>query len=500
VIATRQAKHSERTIEVNGDTLTLLNSMFPLFRSDGELYAIGGISTNISDRKHAEAELRKAAELLEAVAAGTTDAVFVKDLSGKYLLFNQAAAGFVGKSISEVIGQDDFMLFDPESAARIQMYDQYVMNSGIADTQEESLTSKGVTRTYLATKAPYRDAQGKVIGLIGISRDISDEKRLAEQVRQSQKLEAIGRLAGGIAHDFNNLLTVINGYAELLLMTMPATSPDRQSLAAIREAGDRAAGLTSQLLSFSRKAIIEPRLLNLNPYVDSTIRMLERLIGEDIQVSLSLAQDLFLVRMDPGQLEQVLMNLSVNARDAMPRGGSLTIATSNHILPDEQINHGADLPPGAYVRLSVSDTGTGMSDEVKSMVFEPFFTTKDVGKGTGLGLATVYGIVKQSGGEAWVESQLGAGTIFHILFPSVDRPKTESWETLVERVPHGSETILLVEDEEDVRKLAKQALVAHGYVVLEADCGASAIKIATNRQSIIRLLVTDVVMPDMGGA
>jgi PAS domain S-box-containing protein len=334
--------------------------------------------------------------------------------------------------------------------------------------------------------------------MVAVVRDVTERRRLEEQLRQAQKMEAVGQLAGGVAHDFNNLLTVISGYCELLLASLPPSDPWREQLAAIRDAGERAAGLTGQLLAFSRKAIVAPKILDLNDVVDSVGKMLRRLIGEDVVLVTALAPSLDRVKADPGQVEQVIINLAVNARDAMPRGGRLTIETANRKVPEED-GRDSVLPPGRYVRLAVSDTGHGMTDELKAKIFEPFFTTKEPGKGTGLGLATVYGIVKTYGGHIAVDSQVGAGTTFTVLLPAEEAAANRSFDEVLRVAPRGTETVLLVEDDNVVRRLAQIALEAQGYTVLEAADSTAAVQVAEGHAGPVHLLLTDVVMPGLGG-
>ena len=321
-----------------------------------------------------------------------------------------------------------------------------------------------------------------------------------EALRQSQKIEAVGRLAGGIAHDFNNLLTVINGYSQLLLSRLGSDDPDRVEIEEINTAGARAAALTRQLLAFSRKQVLQPKVLELNAVVTNMERMLHPMIGEDIELHTVLHPQLGRVLADPGQIEQVIMNLAINARDAMPHGGRLTIETANVELNETYARRLLTITPGPHVLMAVSDTGCGMDKGTQAHIFEPFFTTKEQGKGTGLGLSTVYGIVKQSGGSIWVYSEPGRGTTFKIYLPRVEEP-AESVEpdTARARPPNGTETILLVEDEAGVRSLARAALQVYGYTVLEAANGDEAIRICDRRQGAIHLLVTDMVMPGMDG-
>jgi nitrogen-specific signal transduction histidine kinase len=332
-------------------------------------------------------------------------------------------------------------------------------------------------------------------------RDISERKLLEAQFRQAQKMEAVGRLAGGIAHDFNNLLTAITGYADLALEDLPEGDPIRHDMKEILRAAYRAAGLTRQLLAFSRQQVLAPRVLDLNEVVRSVDQMLHRLIGEDIDLQTVLAPGLGRVKADPGQLEQVIVNLAVNARDAMPAGGNLTIETADIEMSETLGRDLTTVPAGHYVMLAITDSGTGMDEHTKARIFEPFFTTKEQGKGTGLGLATVYGIVKQSGGFIWVYSEPGHGTTFKIYLPRVEGAA----EALVPpvgpaEVPRGTETVLIVEDEAAVRALAKTALARKGYRVLEAANGGEALLLCEAEQAPIHLLVTDVVMPGLGGA
>lgn len=343
---------------------------------------------------------------------------------------------------------------------------------------------------------PLRDDQGLVYQMVGVAEDITDRKKLEAQFRQAQKMEAVGQLAGGVAHDFNNLLTVINGCCELLLAEASAHDSQYSLLIEVQEAGKRAAALTRQLLLFGRKAITTPIVLNLNGVVDSFGAMLRRVLGEDIALITVLAPRLHRVKADPGQLEQVLLNLAVNARDAMPEGGQLLLKTSNAELGPEE---GADGKPGSYVLLSVTDTGCGMSEEVRAHLFEPFFTTKGVGKGTGLGLATAFGIIKQAGGHIRVETAVGHGSTFTILLPALLEGLAVGSTGARFDAPLGTETVLLVEDQRDVMRLARLALERHGYTVLTAQSGASAVELSDSYAGTIHLLVTDVVMPDLGG-
>jgi signal transduction histidine kinase/ActR/RegA family two-component response regulator len=349
---------------------------------------------------------------------------------------------------------------------------------------------------------------GVPVAVQGSARDISERKRAEEalrasqlQLQQSQKLEAIGQLAGGVAHDFNNMLTAIIGYTDLSLRRVGLENPIRRNLEETKKAAERAASLVRQLLAFSRKQILEPKVLDLNDVVKDMHKMLTRLIGENIKLATRLETDLGSVKADPCQVEQIIVNLVVNARDAMPRGGRVTIETANIALDDQNASKHVSMKPGKYVMLAVSDTGSGMDQETQARIFEPFFTTKEVGKGTGLGLSTVYGIVKQSGGNIWVYSEQGLGTVFKVYLPRIDDATAsmiakQSQET---NAPRGTETILLVEDEEVVRGLTRKILMQVGYNVLDAKGGDEAIRVCHAHPGPIDLLLTDVVMPEISG-
>jgi two-component system, cell cycle sensor histidine kinase and response regulator CckA len=453
----------------------------------------------IAERKRIEATAARTSDLLRAVVDGTPDAIFVKDRGGKYLLLNDAAARFFGKSVAEILGKDDTTIFAPADAQTVMASDRLVMESNQIHVVEDSLLAAGTVRTFHSTKAPYRDAGGNVIGVIGISRDITDRKSLEEQLRHSQKMEAVGRLAGGVAHDFNNLLTIISGYSEFLLATPEVGDAIREAVKAISQAGERAASLTRQLLGFSRRTLLQPKVFDLNDLVAETGKMLRRLIGEDILFTTVLGPNVSQVRVDPGQLDQVLMNLVVNARDAMPQGGKLTIETANVELSQEYASAHPDCQAGRFVMMAITDTGCGMAPDVMARIFEPFFTTKPVGKGTGLGLAMVFGIVQQSGGCIHVYSEPDRGTTFKIYLPAVTEQLSQKTESIAKVGPRGTETVLLVEDDEAVRGLALMSLTMHGYQVLTAVDGKDALRVVQGRQGDIDLVLTDVVMPNASG-
>jgi len=350
------------------------------------------------------------------------------------------------------------------------------------------------------TISPVRDASGRLVNYVAVMRDVTHERQMEEQLRHAQKMEAVGRLAGGVAHDFNNLLTVITGRCELLVRRHGEASPLARDLDLILKTAQRAGALTRQLLAFSRKQVLAPRVVSLNSVVVNMESMLRRLIGEDVELVLVPGQDLGRVRADPGQLEQVIMNLGVNARDAMPQGGRLVLETSGVDVDDALARRHAGMRPGRYVTLAVTDSGCGMPPEVQAQIFEPFFTTKDPDKGTGLGLSTVYGIVKQSGGDITVDSEVGRGTVFRIFLPRIEAPvDPSSGDGSRPRPRTGTETILLAEDEEEVRNLAREILKMEGYTIIEARHGNDALRIAGQHTGTIHMLMTDVVMPQMGG-
>ena len=337
-----------------------------------------------------------------------------------------------------------------------------------------------------------------------VTQDITERKHLEDQLRQAQKMEAIGRLAGGVAHDFNNLMMIVKGHAELLLQDSRGNEKVHRKAEQIDKAADRAAAVTSQLLAFSRMQVLQPKVISLKAIVEELGRLLPRLIGEDIDLVIRTHDNLGLVRADVNQIEQVIMNLVVNARDAMPNGGRLIIETSSTDLDNPSKGSRPVLAPGGYVLLAVTDNGTGMDAETQAHIFEPFFTTKEKGKGTGLGLATVYGVVKQSGGHIWVYSEPGKGTSFKIYLPRVEEALKASVEVsgpvkLPAEMPRGSETILLAEDEQDVREIAREFLTMSGYTVLEAKDGIDALEAARNHSEKIDILLTDMVMPGMAG-
>ena len=432
----------------------------------------------------------------------SSDVITLLDGTGTVLYSTQSLKPTLGYGPGEMVGHSVFELVHPDDRPAAER-----LFRGVA--QDASITSRADVRVR-HKEGSWRDLEVAVTNhlddpdvraMVVNYQDVTDRKRLQQQFFQAQKMEAVGRLAGGVAHDFNNLLTAILGSTDLLLETLPVDHPGRDEGAEIRKAALRAADLTRQLLAFSRQQVLAPRVLDLNDLVANLHKMLRRLIGEDVDLRTTLATELGAVRADPGQLEQVIVNLAVNARDAMPNGGKLTIETAK-VDVGEGKGDAAAVPvveSGPYVMLVVSDTGTGMDAETKARMFEPFFTTKPKGQGTGLGLATVYGIVKQSGGYVWVDSEPGHGTTFKIYLPRVNADVDPQSASPDIRRLNGSETVLLVEDQDQVRELTKRLLEVRGYRVLVAASGPEALRLAEGHAGHIHLLVTDVVMPGMSG-
>jgi len=457
-----------------------------------------GAMTDITERSRSEAAIRFQAQLLNAVQ----QAVVATDPEGIVIFWNKFAELLYGWTAEEAVGQT---IQELTPSPFLRDHGAEIMERGASGggwTGEFLVQGKsGKAFPALLTTSPVRDEVGTVLGFVTVSIDLTERRNLEEQFRQSQKMDAVGRLAGGIAHDFNNLLTVIRLNTEIIMDGFDPTDPRSEDVKQIRSAAERASGLTRQLLAFSRKQILQPRVLDMNSVVGNVEPMLRRLIGEDITISTTSSARGYIVA-DPGQLEQVLMNLVVNARDAMPQGGRITIETRSVELDEHYTSEHAPVIAGRYVMLAVGDNGIGMSRDTREHAFDPFFTTKEAGKGTGLGLATVYGIVKQSGGYVWIYSEPELGTTLKLYFPEVSssaafttsEPRTASSET-----SRGSETILLVEDEEAVRSLTSRILKKQGYRVMAAQHGREAMEMAAKEEGHIDLVLTDVVMPGMNG-
>ena len=473
------------------------DSAAPIRGADGVVHGAVLVFRDVTEKVRAEVALRRSQAAFRAFMDNTPAVAFVKDAAGRYVYANRRWEEQFDPPRRDWEGRTDADFWPPETAALFRRSDRAVLDHGRPTETEESATLGGRTRHFITLKFPVEDSAGRpAVG--GQVLDVTDRRKLEEQFRQAQKMEAVGRLAGGIAHDFNNLLTVISGYADLLLVRMPPADPRREEVVEIRSAGERAAALTRQLLAFSRKQVIEPVVLDLNGVVAHAERMLGRLIGEDVVLTTALDPRLPAVTADPGQVEQVLMNLVVNARDAMPAGGRLAVETRAVTLEPDQVGGDPDVRAGEYAQLSVTDTGHGMTDEVKAHIFEPFFTTKESGQGTGLGLATVYAIVKANRGHVSVYSEVGRGTTVRVFLPADPRATGSSQSTPTPRPPRGSETVLLVEDEPEVRRVARMSLESQGYTVLEADGGPAALALLDTAPTI-HLLLTDVVMPQVGG-
>jgi PAS domain S-box-containing protein len=453
-----------------------------------------GLFLDITERKEAEEELRRSEQRLHATVNAAPVVLFALDLAGVFTFSAGRRLQGLGLKPGEVVGQS--------------VFDRYCDYPEILDHVRRALSGEEFTAIdklpqlqliYETRWAPARDSAGYPFGVIGISTDITELVQLQEQVRSMQQLEAIGRLAGGIAHDFNNLMNIVLGHAQLLSAESGLTERGKNGLGQIRRAGERAAALAHQLLAFSRKQVLQPTVLNLNEIVAGVEKMLSQVISEDIELATRLHPSLAPVKADPVQMEQVLMNLAINARDAMPHGGTLLMETNNVQLDEVEARRQHGCPDGPCVMLTVSDTGHGMDAETLEHVFEPFFTTKEPGKGTGMGLATVYGIVTQSGGNILVSSTLGKGTTFQIYLPAETALAEIRVEAPVEEVAGGTETILVVEDEPNLREITRIFLEDYGYRVLEAVDVEEALQIAKTFADSIHLLLTDVIMPGMSG-
>jgi len=428
-----------------------LNRRFVYTTDDG--YYIEGSVEDITGRKRAEVELRRSEERYRDLVENAHDIIYEHDLEGNYTSINNAGEEITGYSLQETLKLNLTQTIAPEFLKKAQQIFRRILAGETITAYELEIIAKDGSRVPVEVNTRLVFHDGVVVGVQGIARDITERMRLEtalheseEQLRQSQKLEAIGQLAGGVAHDFNNLLTAINGYSALALRRLGEDHPISSYLEEISKAGDRATNLTRQLLAFGRKQLLQPLAINVNDVVGDMIKLLKRLIGEDVQLVTRPGANLKQIKADPGQLEQVLVNLVVNARDAMPRGGTVTIETANTTLDGAYASRHVGVIPGQYVMLAISDTGTGMDHDTRSRIFEPFFTTKEKGKGTGLGLSTVYGIVKQSGGNVWVYSEPGQGTTFKVYLPQ-DEDEVSGRDVAKAHVTtrRGTETVLLVE-------------------------------------------------------
>jgi PAS domain S-box-containing protein len=465
---------------------------FPVQGPAGELLRIVGSAQDITALKLTEQALRESEGRYRNLFESAPDGILVADAEGRYVDANPTVLGMLGYPREELVGMTSADILAPKEAARVGAALAEI-NQGVEHRHEWQFRRKDGSKFDADVLATVM-GDGRILALI---RDASERRRMEEQLRQSQKMEAVGRLAGGVAHDFNNSLGVILGYTELLIRQ--AGDGQRGKLEQILKATKRAGALTRQLLAFSRKQIVDPKVLDINALLSDLEQMVGRLIGEDIDLAIVQGADLGQVKADPGQLEQVVMNLCVNARDAMPDGGLLRIETANAEVDAGQATQNEPMAAGRYVMLAVSDTGCGIAEEMLSKIFEPFFTTKEEGKGTGLGLAMVYGTVKQAGGYVWVYSDVGRGTTFQIYLPRIDEPAEAPAIQAPPALSKGWETILLVEDEGSLRAIAREILEEQGYRVIEADSPAQAIEIVGQHPDPIHLVLTDVVMPGMNG-
>ncbi len=467
------------------------------------LVRLGPALLEALERARQREALREQERLLRQIIDANPSLIFVKDWNGRFVLVNQATAHVYGTTVDALVGKTDGDFNrNMEEVAHFLRDDRDVMSSGQSKIiAEEPVTNPaGETRWFQTIKVPLRSPAEGTATLLGVATEITERKRLEEQLLQSQKMEAVGQLAGGVAHDFNNILTAIVGYTDLLAAELASNVRQLEDLEEIRKAARRAAALTRQLLAFSRKQVLEPRIIDVNAVVLNLDKMLRSLISENIELKTDLADNLGAARADPNQIEQVIMNLAINARDAMPDGGTVTIETGNVTLDDAYAGQHVSVIPGEYVMLAVSDTGCGMDAKTQSRIFEPFFTTKPAGRGTGLGLSTVYGIVKQTGGNIWLYSEPGKGTTFKIYLPAIAALPEDIGKVAPAEAPRrGAGTVLVVEDDEQLRRLTHRALDAQGYTVLVADRGGTALDIARRHKGEIDLLLTDVIMPDTNG-
>ena len=470
-----------------------------LFDGRGRIAEFQAVMQDITRRKESEEALRLGEERFRAILDSMVDGVLVLDKDGGVTLFNPAAERIFLRPAAKVLGQPVESLFAPDDRAKYHDYLAGHLGQNPPEIIEINALRAGGDPLPIDL-AVSQITRGGVRMLIVIVRDIAERKRLEDQYRQGQKMEAVGRLAGGIAHDFNNLMQAILGYSNLLDRRLAAGDPNHETVEHIQKSLAHAISLTRQLLAFSRKQVLKPRLLVLNSAVAEMTDLLRRVLGENIQLKLTLAQPAVCIRADLGQMQQLILNLAINARDAMPQGGVLSIETSNLTLSQPSTFSSGHLPPGSYALLSVSDTGCGMTPEVQAHLFEPFFTTKDAGKGTGLGLSNVYGVVKQSGGEITVTTSPGRGAAFHIYLPRFEgHPGEEESTHLLPAAHGGHETVLLVEDEELVRMMLVEVLKSAGYLVLDARHGTDALALSGQYAAPVDLLVTDVTMPGFSG-
>ena len=483
-----------RTLQETSALLVAQRDQLHAARTDLELR----VQQRTQELTTANEELHRANEIRDALVQSSPLAIWALDYEGHVTFWNPAAERIFGYSEAEVIHRPPPVVPPDQQAEYTEWVDRFRSGGSVFAAERVRRKKDGSRIDVIIWTAPLRDAQGRVTGTLVIDSDVTERKLLEEQFRQSQKLEAVGRLAGGVAHDFNNLLTVIIGYVEMLI-SEAGDQPNLVEYAQeVQQAATRAGSLTGQLLAFSRRQISQPKVIDLNEVVTQSLRMLRRVIGEDVEIAAHLDERLGKVKADPTHIHQLLMNLVVNARDAMDKG-VITVETANAQLDEQYAGRHIGVQPGAFAMLAVSDTGSGMTAEIKSRLFEPFFTTKEAGKGTGLGLSIVYGIVKQSGGEILVYSELGHGTTFKIYLPLTEMPAEMAASELQSPQLRGTETVLVCEDEIAIRKLVMSTLSKNGYRVLEADTPKRALEIVSEYRGPIDLLFTDIVMPHISG-
>jgi two-component system cell cycle sensor histidine kinase/response regulator CckA len=490
-----------RMLRPDGTEKWVVGQAVPLTDAEGAVSGFVGTVTDITERRLAEEAIRRSEEKYRTLFEESQDTIYISTPDGRLLDINPAGVRLFGyDSLEELLQVDLAAQVYRRAEDRERMLQELSLKGFVQDLELLVQTKQGRHLTVLATSSAERDADGRVISIRGMLRDVTGQRSLEHQLRQAQKMEAVGRLAGGVSHDFNNLLTAILGYADLLALALPGDSPLRRHTDEIKAAAQRGADLTRQLLAFGRQQVLAPEILDLNEIVLTIEKLLRRVIGEDIELVTKLDPALGAVRADPSQIEQVLLNLGINGRDAMPEGGVLTLRTGNVEVQSEPEVPPLGLARGDHVMLEVEDSGIGIDEEIRDQIFEPFFTTKSRSKGSGLGLATVYGIVRQSGGQIEVHSEPGLGSRFRILLPRIEeQPTTVRQVSHAPGMPKGDETILLVEDEPAVRDFLGDLLERLGYSVVTAEDGRQALEIAAERRGQLDLLLSDVVMPRMNG-